>query len=96
LSSFLNYLKNSFTILTSNQKIDILYYIHKNIDKEIVEVFFKEINLNKIRNIENIINRDKKWDKLFLYLYPEHQDNKIDLDSSSNLSQFINKSLDFE
>lgn len=95
-SSFLNYLKNSFDNLTSNQKVDILYYIYKSLDKKVVEVFFKEINLHKINNIENIINRDKKWDKIFLYIYPEYKENKIDLENNSNLSQFINKVLDFD
>ena len=44
LSSFLNFLKESFNNLTNNHKIDILHAIYKKLWKDITWLFLKEIH----------------------------------------------------
>lgn len=96
LSSFLNYLKEKFDELTSNQKLDILNFLYRKLDKNVVEIFFKEINLHKIVTIEWIINRDRKWDKIYEYIKPEHKQYKLDIDNNSHLSNLLKWIINYE
>jgi hypothetical protein len=48
--------------------------------KNIVEVFFKEINLHKIKNIENLNNREKKWDNIYNYINPINVPNNLKIE----------------
>lgn len=89
ISSFLNFLREKFEQLTSNQKIDILNYFYKNLKKNIVEVFFKEINLHKIKNIENLNNREKKWDNIYNYINPINVPNNLKIEEWSELSNLL-------